>query len=169
MQHDSKRGRHGGDALMWHFARRAAMALLLLVATGTQAQQVHTCIDAQGRRSLQDRPCAPPQRELAVRTFAPAAARAADADKDAPATRSTHPSRHARQSVAGEGAGARANREAMRPARSGGKYRTPRNAPAACETARAKRDATLDRVGLKRSYDLLQRLDASVQAACVRR
>lgn len=35
-----------------------------------------------------------------------------------------------------------------------------------CETARAKRERTLERVGLKRTFDLLRRLDDEVRAAC---
>ena len=37
---------------------------------------------------------------------------------------------------------------------------------AACATAKASREDTLRRVGLKRTYDLLQRLDAMVNEAC---
>lgn len=37
---------------------------------------------------------------------------------------------------------------------------------AACAQARRSRDETLERVGLARTYDLLQRLDAMVDEAC---
>jgi hypothetical protein len=35
-----------------------------------------------------------------------------------------------------------------------------------CESAKRNRDATLERVGLARTYELLQRLDAMVYEAC---
>lgn len=39
-------------------------------------------------------------------------------------------------------------------------------ARARCQAARDKRDRTLERVGLKRTFDLLRRLDDEVRAAC---
>ncbi|HEY1142188.1 MAG TPA: hypothetical protein VGE88_18580 [Lysobacter sp.] len=43
-----------------------------------------------------------------------------------------------------------------------------RNAPrpSACEMAKSERDITLERVGLKRTFDLLSRLDEQVRKAC---
>ena len=38
--------------------------------------------------------------------------------------------------------------------------------PSACEAAKAQRQRTLDAVGLKRSFDLLSRLDEQVRQAC---
>jgi len=38
--------------------------------------------------------------------------------------------------------------------------------PSACELAKANRDSTLERVGLKRTFDLLSRLDEQVRNAC---
>lgn len=37
-----------------------------------------------------------------------------------------------------------------------------------CRAARAQRDATLDRVGLERTFDLLRKLDEDVREACRR-
>lgn len=37
---------------------------------------------------------------------------------------------------------------------------------AGCDSAKANRARTLERVGLRRTYDLLSQLDASVDAAC---
>lgn len=49
-----------------------------------------------------------------------------------------------------------------------GSTRIARNAvkPSACEAAKANRDRTLERVGLKRTFDLLSRLDEQVRNAC---
>lgn len=44
--------------------------------------------------------------------------------------------------------------------------RTTRSKPDACAKARDKREATLERVGLKRNYDLLSKLDADVRRVC---
>lgn len=38
--------------------------------------------------------------------------------------------------------------------------------PSACEAAKTNRDRTLERVGLKRTFDLLSRLDEQVRNAC---
>ncbi|HEY4529761.1 MAG TPA: hypothetical protein VIG97_05455 [Luteimonas sp.] len=38
--------------------------------------------------------------------------------------------------------------------------------PDACQAARARREKTLQRVGLKRTFDLLRKLDDEVWAAC---
>jgi hypothetical protein len=45
-----------------------------------------------------------------------------------------------------------------------GRSRRPK--PDACARARAHREATLERVGLKRNFDLLSKLDAEVRRAC---
>ena len=53
------------------------------------------------------------------------------------------------------------------PARSGSHAATRTRAPGRrCEAARERRESTLQRVGLKRSFDLLRRLDEEVWAAC---
>lgn len=38
--------------------------------------------------------------------------------------------------------------------------------PSACDVAKANRDSTLERVGLKRTFDLLSQLDEQVRKAC---
>jgi len=47
-----------------------------------------------------------------------------------------------------------------------GSTRTPRARPDACARAREHRESTLERVGLKRNYDLLRNLDAEVHRVC---
>ena len=44
--------------------------------------------------------------------------------------------------------------------------RTTRAKPNACARAREKREVTLERVGLKRNFDLLSKLDADVRSVC---
>ena len=55
-------------------------------------------------------------------------------------------------------------RPAVRSPRS--QARPARAAPDRCQDARDRRERTLARVGLKRTFDLLRRLDDEVWAAC---
>lgn len=114
-------------------------------ASGT----LHVCVDARGVKSYQDTPCAGRTRSLGSRDFVRAAidpalsarTRAIEAEMD----RRNH---GGGRSVATRGA-------ARKPA-----------GPSPCEAAKAKRKATLDKVGLKRTFDLLSQLDNEVWAAC---
>ncbi len=127
-----------------------SIAILLLAGTGiAHAGTLHVCVDARGTRSYQDIPCAPQTRALGTRAYDKATVdptlaartRAIEAEMD-------------RRNRAGGGRIVVAG-GARRPA-----------APSACEAAKAKRKATLDRVGLKRNFDLLSRLDGDVWSVC---
>lgn len=130
-----------------------ATALAAAGSTPAHAQTVQKCIDAAGHVTLTSAECGVGQR-LAGRYDAvpePAtAARQVDA---------------ARQAGPNVGAGVRAGARKARPAR-------PRTrgkpAPDRCQAARERREQTLRRVGLKRTFDLLRRLDDEVWAACAR-
>ncbi len=130
---------------------RRSIALLLLAGAGiANAGTLHVCVDARGIRSYQDIPCAPQAHAVGTReydktTVDPALAartRAIEAEMD-------------RRNRAGGG----------RIVVAGGGARRP-PAPSACEAAKAKRKATLDRVGLKRNFDLLSQLDGEVWSVC---
>ena len=127
----------------------AFLAICLLPAAQATAQQIHTCIDAKGIKSYQNAPCDPGQRTASVRSY--------EAKPDDPAL--------AARSVA-------IQQEMDRRNRPGGKATVVRTSnhrpsgPTPCQAAKAKRETTLKRVGLKRNFDLLSRLDSEVWEVC---
>ena len=116
--------------------------------TQASAQGVHKCIAPGGAVIYQSAPCEPHAREAA--------------NWEAPADRA--PSRETSRQTSSQ-----RERERERPAARAGNTRIVRNAskPSACEQAKANRDSTLERVGLKRTFDLLSRLDEQVRNACL--
>lgn len=127
----------------------AFTGIALLFAVQAMAQEIHTCIDAKGIRSYQNLPCDPGQRTASVRSY--------EAKPEDPAV--------AARSAA-------IQQEMDRRNRPSGKATVVRTAtrrpsgPTPCQAAKAKREATLKRVGLKRNFDLLSRLDSEVWDVC---
>ena len=127
----------------------AYIAIFALPTAQATVQEIHTCIDAKGIKSYQNAPCDPGQRTASVRSYA------AKPDDPALAARS-----------------AAIQQEMDRRNRPSGKASVVRTAnrrpsgPTPCQAAKAKREATLKRVGLKRTYDLLSRLDSEVWELC---
>lgn len=122
--------------------------VLALWSTYATAQGVHKCVTPTGLVSYQSEPCTGNTREAANW----------EAPPDPP------PSvRPPVSSSTPEGGRSREHRSA-----GSGRAHVVRNAPrpSACEMAKADRDATLERVGLKRTFDLLSRLDEQVRKAC---
>jgi hypothetical protein len=128
----------------------ALIVACLLAGSPIEAQEINTCIDAKGTKRYQNAPCDPGQRTVSVRTYTalpedPAlTARSAAIQQEM--DRRNRPSGKATVVRAGS---------SRRPA-----------GPTPCQTAKAKRKATLDRVGLKRNFDLLSRLDSEVWEVC---
>lgn len=122
---------------------------ILLPAAQAAAQDIHTCIDAKGIRSYQNLPCDPGQRTASVRSYE---------------ARPEDPALAARSAAI--------QQEMDRRNRPSGKATVVRTAnrrpsgPTPCQAAKAKREATLKRVGLKRTFDLLSRLDSEVWDVC---
>lgn len=123
----------------------------LPVESRAASYTVHVCVDGRGVRSYQDTPCAVAQRSIATREFAaivpdPAAlarSRAVEAEMD------------------------RRNRgggDHVRIVRTAASKRTA--PPDPCRAAKGRRDSELKRVGLKRTFDQLSRLDGDVWDAC---
>lgn len=129
--------------------RLILLVFILLPAAQAVAQEIHTCIDNRGNRSYQNLPCDSGQRTAAVRTY--------EAKPDDPAV--------AARSAA-------IQQEMDRRNRPSGKATVVRTAnrrpagPTPCQAAKAKREATLKRVGLKRNFDLMSRLDSEVWEVC---
>lgn len=128
----------------------ALIAVCLLHVGQASAQDIHTCIDGKGMKSYQSAPCAPGQRNAGVRSYA---------------VQPEDPALTAR-SIAIQQEMDRRNRPSGRATvvRAG----NPRRAagPTPCQAAKAKRAATLKRVGLKRTFDLLSQLDSEVWDVC---
>jgi Domain of unknown function (DUF4124) len=125
------------------------LVFILLPTAQATAQEIHTCIDAKGIRSYQNLPCDPGQRTASVRSYE------AKPEDPAMAARS-----------------AAIQQEMDRRNRPSGKATVVRTAtrrpagPTPCQAAKAKRETTLKRVGLKRNFDLLSRLDSEVWDVC---
>jgi hypothetical protein len=128
----------------------ALIAACLLPAAHISAQEINTCIDARGMKRYQNAPCDLGQRTLSVRRYA---------------TQPEDPALAAR-SAAIQQEMDRRNRPSGRTSvvRAGNARRAGGASP--CQVAKAKREATLQRVGLKRNFDLLSRLDSEVWDVC---
>lgn len=132
--------------------RYAVILSLLCCVAPAPAQTVQKCVAADGHVTLTSAACGAGQR-LAARYDAvpepmPAAASAA-ADRQA----ANRPGRAAMPRTV---------------KRRGSSRATAHSRPGAdrCEAARSRRERTLQRVGLKRTFDLLRKLDDEVWTAC---
>ena len=130
----------------------AGLATTSLVAHTAHAETLYHCRDRHGVSVYQDAPCAGDLRAIDSRSFARAAVDPALAAQTEAARQSLE-----RRAI-----------ESLRAARLSG-VRQRRLAHAAddpCKAAKGRRDATLKRVGLKRTYDQLSQLDGDVWDAC---
>lgn len=126
--------------------RLPVIALLLLLAGPAPAETLYRCVARDGAVSYQSQPCMASARLDRVVEYRP------------------EPVANAERSPARPPSARRASRPGPRTATAG---HTPRTTAAdRCRAAQAKRDAALERLGLKRTYAQLSRLDASVRAAC---
>ncbi|MDI1253411.1 hypothetical protein [Thermomonas sp.] len=125
---------------------RRLLALLLLLAGNANAQTVYKCVSGSGAVSWQSLPCAQGMRTMRSLAYTPEAPITLPASSHAPVKtvgRSHPKSGYHRVSA-----------------------RAQRPKPDACARARERRQATLERVGLKRNFDLLSKLDADVRSVC---
>lgn len=144
-------GSVGGVALT------VAWAVAGVVAAPVGAQTVQKCVDADGHVTLTSGSCGAGQR-LAARY---------DAVPEPAATASVAQADGGRRAAALPGTAGHAKAGASRAAR-GGRASASRTRPGPdrCQAARDKRERTLQRVGLKRDFDLLRKLDDDVWNAC---
>ncbi|WP_147653920.1 DUF4124 domain-containing protein [Vulcaniibacterium gelatinicum] len=129
---------------------------MLFAGTG-QAQVLYKCMGGDGVPSYQSQPCAQGRRIEKIYDATPDTPERIEASRRA--------QRHAAE-------------QAERLSRMAGTDRQPRivyrgtrvsqaeRDRAACEDAKAHREATLRAVGLARTYELLQKLDEHVRAVC---
>ena len=129
----------------------------LLPSAAAASQNVHKCIAPGGTTTYQDSPCEDPLRE-AARWEAPI-------DPHPPAEPSTAAAPKRERDSSSSAVASRRAGTRMRNNGSASSIGTA-SRPSACEAAKAHRDSTLERVGLKRTYDLLSRLDEQVRRAC---
>ncbi|MET0808409.1 MAG: DUF4124 domain-containing protein [Pseudoxanthomonas sp.] len=128
--------------------RLTMLLLLLSTSASVQAQQVYKCVGTTGV-AYQSQPCLPSQRTLKQWEAAP--------DPPSPAKV--------------EAAASSKGKPALKPARrSRAPSRSPRQradpAEARCNAAKARRASKLEAVGLKRTFDLMRKLDDAVHLAC---
>ena len=135
-------------------APSVALALCLLAAAAPAwPQSVQKCIAADGHVSFTSGACGAGERLDA--TYAAVPEQVPLRPAAAVTARRTAEARTQRQAQ---------GRPAVRNPRS--QARPARAAPDRCQAARDRRERTLARVGLKRTFDLLRRLDDEVWAAC---
>ena len=126
--------------------RLPMIALLLLLAGPAPAETLYRCIARDGAVSYQALPCS------------------ASARLDRVVEYRLEPVANVARSPARPALTRRGSRPGPRTATAGHISRT--TAADRCRAARARRDAALERLGLKRTYVQLSRLDAGVRAAC---
>lgn len=118
-------------------------------SAGTQGT-IYRCVDRRGGVSYQNTGCSPEQRTSAIRRYT-----AQGIDSALVARRRAIEQEMDRRNR-GEG-------RRVAAARGGARKAMP---PSACETAKRNRENTLERVGFKRDFALLSRLDNEVWKVC---
>ena len=124
------------------------LVLLLVLPLHTRAESLYRCVARSGAVSYQSQACTAQQRLDRVVDYQPEPAAAQARTPSAVSRR--QPRRYAN--------GSGGNRMARAGSASTASQR--------CRAGKAKREASLQRLGLKRSYDQLSALDAQVRAVC---
>lgn len=132
---------------MKHSPACARIVLIFLCATlqPTHAGTLYRCVDKQAHTSYQSQPCPQSQRLDRIVDFTP------EPVPPAPAPILTSQTRHIPRSA-----------NHMRKPRT----RQPLTGDARCRLEKDKRETSLQRLGLSRTYDQLSRLDAQVRSVC---
>lgn len=126
------------------------LALLLLLTGNASAENLYKCVSNGGAASWQSAACEHGMRMTRTVAYT----------LEAPALVPVPVLREAVSPLMGNGTRHRA------PPGYGVRPRTHRAKPDACARARELRESTLTRVGLKRNFDLLSKLDSDVRSAC---
>lgn len=130
-----------------HLFTRLLLLVASVLALPAQADSLYRCIARDGAVSYQSQPCAARQRLDRVVEYRtePLAARSGPAPEV---------SRRQPRRVASGGGGRMLHTGSMS------------TASQRCRAGKARREASLQRLGLKRSYDQLSALDTQVRAVC---
>lgn len=126
------------------------LAGCLFAHADARPQVVYTCVGPEGARIHTSQPCPDGHRTASTRPFERETGSAGGV-ASAPTMRAAsvpQPGRK-RESTSTKAAKPLIDQKRLR-----------------CERAKAKREAALERAGLKRTFDLLRRLDDEVHAAC---
>lgn len=125
------------------------LVLALMACAPGRAETLYRCVDRHAQVSYQSVACGSGQRTARTIEFVPEPVASGTAAKIRVPTRTTKPSR-TRSTVYAS--------------------RTPqgkrKRGSDVCRAAKAKREAQLERLGLKRTFNDLSRIDAAVRAAC---
>lgn len=125
---------------------KISLVLLVLFVGNVNAQVLYRCMSASGVVSWQSATCPQGMHTVKSVEYTPDAQTPSSLPSD---SRATYIRTRSRAS-----SGYRVS------------ARTTRTKPDACARARGKREVTLERVGLKRNFDLLSKLDADVRSVC---
>lgn len=139
--------------------KRIFTLAMLMLAFDAHAQQVYKCVDRSGNVAYQSDPCS--QTQTTARTWEampdPVPDGSGPASVMAPVSKPRSAAAYPRSSASRwKGRGTIG---AAIPVENGGNSRS-------CEAAKASRTQTLERVGLKRTFELLRKLDDAVHRAC---
>lgn len=128
---------------------------VLHLPAAVHAQVLRKCVDAQAGVAYQSQPCPPGACEAWAREYVP--------DPPPPPSPAVVPGKPVTSTAAMPRGARRGGARTAMGARIG---LSPRDGSTACEAARARRERVLTRVGLKRDFDLLRRLDETVRRSC---
>ncbi len=125
---------------------RSLILLLCLLPGLARADNLYRCVGPAGQVSYQSASCQPGQRIDRTIEFVPDPVTPPAIAAPVQTSADRFPNRH------------RSTRQAT------AKYRKPQPSP--CARAKARRELQLDKLGLKRTFDDLSRIDAAVRAVC---
>lgn len=130
-----------------------ALLIGAALAADASAQIVSKCPDGKGGHVYQDAPCRHGRAERewdgAAHRLTPERHAQIEAERQRPAKVVHRQPRPDRRAIHRDGRTTASQRQASR-----------------CEAAKSRRKSELDRLGLRRTYDILRRLDEDVRRAC---
>ena len=140
-------------------AKTCIVVLVLLIgaalAADASAQIVSKCPDGKGGHVYQDAPCRHGRAERewdgAAHRLTPERQAQIEAERQRRTKTVSRPSGPDRRAIHRDGRTTASQRQASR-----------------CEAAKSRRKSELDRLGLRRTYDILRRFDEEVKRACGR-
>ena len=125
------------------------LVLALMAVAPVRAETLYRCVDRHAQVSYQSAACGQGQRTARTIEFVPEPVALETAAKIRAPTRTTNPSRTRNTGYASQTPQGKRKRGSD-----------------VCRAAKTKRQAQLERLGLKRTFDDLSRIDAAVRAAC---
>lgn len=141
--------------------RVAILSLFFFIVPTGNAQQIHKCV--KGREvSYQSAPCDASQSLVKQWDATPE-------PEPSAVELGHHQANHQQEETKSAQLGRAANERRTRSGSRGGRKSPINTADRRCDAAKARREAKLISVGLKRTFDLLRKLDDAVHEACKQR